>query len=85
MKYVESQVYILSMGMRFFFSSFFPSLFQNRQVRPHTRSETHAHAHRLACPREIKSQLRGRKTNLEGQTKHLSSCVCLVGSAALGQ
>lgn len=45
----------------------------------HMCTYTQRGAQCLACPREIKSQLRGRKTNLEGQTKHLSSCVCLVG------
>lgn len=49
------------------------------QTDTHTDTYTQTCTHCLACPREIKSQLRGRKTNLEGQTKHLSSCVCLVG------
>lgn len=61
------------------FFDFFP--LSNRQIGGSgcTHVQKHTHTHRLVRPREIKSQLRGRKTNLEGQTKHLSSCVCLVG------
>lgn len=84
MKCVESQVYSRSCLWGFILFYFFFPFSKPAGAAAHTFTDTdthtHTHAHRLACPREIKSQLRGRKTNLEGQTKHLSSCVCLVGT-----